>query len=236
MRARRTRARSASSLMGGPRDPGEAPRPRGDVPRGEGGRQDPGEGGRWLPVGDGARRAPGDGGRAAPLMLLAAAATTAAAAAMVEVGEGGLREAGVREPGGVEGERSGAGAGLGAALGDTPRFWRALAPPPSASLGDGFLRGVPLEGDRCRRTLGEVGGVARLAGGEGVTRVPGPRPPMPRGTYRRGLTDRSLCSCLTGEDLGEERGEVFGEVLGESRGAARVLACARGSGEPGRRR
>ena len=186
--------------MGGPREPGDVPRPRGDVPRGEGGRRDPGEGGRCpLPVGDGARRAPGEGGRAAPLMAAAAAATTAAAEAtvvvvVVVVGEGGLREAGlrVREPGGVLGDRSGAGTGLGAAPGDTPLFGRAFTPTDSDNFGEGFRRGAPLEGDRCRRTLGEVGGVARLAGGEGVTRVPGPRPPTPppRGTYLRGLTER----------------------------------------------
>lgn len=229
LRARRTLPRSASSLIGGPREPGDVPRPRGDVPRGEGGRREPGEGGRWLVV---VVVVVGEGGRAALLRLLAAAA-------MVAVGEGGLRGAGVREPGGVDGERRGAGAGVaGGAPGDAPRFCRVLAPPASLSLGEGFLRGAPLDGDRCRLTRGDVGGVGRLLGGEGVTLVPGPRPPAPppRATYRRGLTDRSRCTCLTGEDLGEERGEVFGEVLGESRWAARVLACARGSGEPGRRR
>lgn len=47
--------------MGGPRDPGEAPLPLGDVPLGEGGRLDPpGDGGRAAPLPD---EAVGEGGR-----------------------------------------------------------------------------------------------------------------------------------------------------------------------------
>lgn len=144
--ARRTRARSVSSLMGGPLDPGDAPRPRGEVPRGEGGRLAPGEGGRAPLV--------------APLE-----------AAEVVVGEAGLREAtapegaapptapGVLGEGGLEGAL--------AAPGD-PLLRARPVLAALAALGDGFRRPAPpLDGDRCRRTRGEVGGVARFEGGDG---------------------------------------------------------------------
>lgn len=234
--ARLTRARRVSSLMGGPLDPGDAPRPLGEVPLGEGGRLAPGEGGR------------------APLLAPLAAAE-------VVVGEAGLREATAPEgaapptaPGVLgEGGREGALAAPGDPLLRARAVLAALAASANlAALGDGFRRPAPpLDGDRCRRTRGEVGGVARFEGGDGGVGVTleewlrEDTPILPLPTYRRapGLMDRSLCSCLTGDDLGDDLGDVLGEVLGESRDAAaaaaavaRVLAWPLGSGETGRLR
>lgn len=191
--ARRTRARNVSSLMGGPLDPGDAPRPLGEVPLGEGG-----------------RLAPGEGGRAPPVAL-------AAALAEVAVGEGGLREATAPEdaapptaPGVLgEGGREGALAAPGEPLLRARALLAALAAlAASASLaapGEGLRRPAPpLDGERCRRTRGEVGGVARFEGGEGGVGVTleecvrDDTPILPRPTYRRapGLMDR--CKAFKG--------------------------------------
>lgn len=142
-----------------------------------------------------------------------------------------------------EGGREGA---LVAATGEAVRLGRVLAAVMmSPTFGDGFLLAdAPPLGDRCRLTLGEVGGVVRFTGGDGGvevtleewTRLETPTPL--RGMYRfePGLIDRSLWSCRTGDDFGEDLGEVLGDDLGESLGGwFRVLLearDARGSGEP----
>lgn len=183
--------------MAGPRDPGDAPRPLGEVPRGEGGRvvlgdaaRPPlllllGEGGRfedtpaWLGVGEGTRGWVEVG----VCVVWAVGEVIGPGAATGErgVGMGVTGEEGVVGAGGVrEGRVRG----------------RVARVEGSARRGE-CLRVVPFEeGERWRRARGEVGGVDRFPGGEGVTRVllprlltPPPTPP-PREAYRRGLTDR----------------------------------------------
>lgn len=191
-------------------------------------------------VGEGGLFIPGEGGRplevvvVAPVLEVVEAVLEVMAAvlevvALVMVLEGGPREEGLRGEVGVLEWRRGGATGV-VAPGEVPDcFWRTLTLPPSGTLGEGFLRAALLDGDLCLLTRGEVGGVARLAGGEGVTRGvtwlrPGTPTLLPRDTYRRGLADLSLCSCLTGEHLGDDLGDVLGEVLGESlEGWGRVL-------------